>query len=398
MTNLSRDALNIRRVERLAVIGVSHSRGGPEAVAAFQACYRGPLDVARLGFPEAVVVATCNRFEAVVALPPGMSARSARAALPPADGRYEPAFAFAGDAAVERLMRVAASLDSMNPGEDQVMRQVRRAYAEAQARGTTGRLTSFAFEQALKAAKRVRREVPLAPLNTSLFTLALPRLRELLRPGDGVAVLGAGEMGRAAAVALARAGLGLDLLVVNRDAVRGGALAEEVGGRWAPLDAFLGEPPAVAAVVCATPRRDLLSAPVLAAMPDLRVAVDLGTPPNVDAGAARSLGVEVIGHAELEAAGRRRRERLAARLARAEAVVLEELDAALEAWTERELAPAIGRLRAHYVDTIRGLVAPGDAERLASRFARAPLKGLRELAKRYGVGAAEAFVAAMEEK
>src|SRR5690606_4365458 len=99
VTNLSRDALNIRRVERLAVIGVSHSRGGPEAVAAFQACYRGPLDVARLGFPEAVVVATCNRFEAVVALPPGVSARSARAALPPADGRYEPAFAFAGDAA-----------------------------------------------------------------------------------------------------------------------------------------------------------------------------------------------------------------------------------------------------------------------------------------------------------
>src|SRR5690606_19182594 len=185
-----------------------------------------------------------------------------------------------------------------------------------------------------------------------------------------VAVLGAGEMGRAAAVALARDGLRLDLVVVNRDAGRGAALASQVGGRWSPLGAFLADPPEVAAVVCATPRRHLLDAAALAAMGSLRVAVDLGTPANVDADAARSLGVEVIGHAELEVEGRRRRERLAARLARAEAVVLEELDAALEAWTERELAPAIGRLRAHYVATIGDLLAPGDAERLASRFAR----------------------------
>jgi len=385
-------------VERLAVIGVSHSRGGPEAISAFQARYRGPGDVTRLGFPEAVVVATCNRFEAVVALPADTGARAARAALTAADGRLEPAFAFAGDAAVERLMRVAASLDSLNPGEDQVMRQVRQAYADARSLGTTGRLTSFAFEHALRAAKRVRREVPLAPLNASLFTLALPRLRVVVRPGERVAVLGAGEMGRAAAVALGRSGMGLELVVVNRDAERGEALAAEVAGRWAPLDGFLAAPGQVAAVVCATPRRHLLDERALAGMGALRVAVDLGTPPNVDADAARRRDVEVIGHAELEAAGRRRRERIAARLARAEAVVFEELDAALEAWTDRELGSAIGRLGAHYVASIGDLVAPGDAERLARRFAYAPLKGLRELARLYGVGAAEAFVAAMEER
>lgn len=395
MTNLDRVAFSIHRVERLAVIGVSHSRGGPESVAAFQERYRGSLDVAGLGFPEAVVVATCNRFEAVVALPPGVGVREARAAFAAADGSLEPAFAFAGDGAVERLMRVAASLDSLNPGEDQVMRQVRRAYADAQALGTTGRLTGFAFEHALRAAKRVRREVPLAPMNASLFTLALPRLRELVGPGESVAVVGAGEMGGAAAVALSR--LGVEVVVVNRAAARGRALAAEVAGRWAPLEAFLASPEPVAAVVCATPRRHLLDGQVLDRFRALRVAVDLGTPPNVDAAAARARGVETVGHTELEAAGRRRRERLAARLARAEAVVLEEVDAALAAWTERELAPAIGRLRDQYVKAIGDLVTPGDAERLARRFAHAPLKGLRELAKRYGVGAAEAFVAAMED-
>jgi len=219
----------------------------------------------------------------------------------------------------------------------------------------------------------------------------------VLRPGDRVAVIGAGEMGRAAAVALGRDDLGLDVLVVNRDEGRGAGLATEVGGRWAPLEAFLASPEPVAAAVCATPRRHLLDAPTLAAMRGLRVAVDLGTPPNVDAGAARAIGIDVVGHAELEEAGRRRRERIARRLARAEAVVLEELDAALEAWTIRELAPAIGRLRAHYVTSLADLVAQADAERLARRLAHAPLKGLRELARRYGVGAAEAFVAAMEE-
>ena len=52
-----------------------------------------------------------------------------------------------------------------------------------------------------------------------------------------------------------------------------------------------------------------------------------------------------------------------------------------------------GRLRQLYRETI-GDGLPGDqADRLAHRFAHVPVKGLRALARRYGVEAATTFLA-----
>ena len=75
-------------------------------------------------------------------------------------------YVYTGDGALEQLTRIATSLDSLNPGEDQIMAQVRSAFSAAQALGTVGPTTNFAFQTALKIAKKVRREVALAPLET----------------------------------------------------------------------------------------------------------------------------------------------------------------------------------------------------------------------------------------
>src|SRR5690606_367949 len=141
-------------------------------------------------------------------------------------------------------------LDSLNPGEDQIMRQVRAAFSTAQQAGTTGSRTDFAFNSALRAAKRVRREVPLSPVEVSVFGLAWPYVRDHLAPGTSVAVIGAGEMGGLAARGLARSGLGIEIVIVNRDPERGRTLAGLVGGRWLPLDEFLASPPAITGLVC----------------------------------------------------------------------------------------------------------------------------------------------------
>ena len=194
-------------VERLAIVGVSQSRGGIDAIETLHARFPDAAGVRDLGFEEAVTIATCNRFEAVVALPDGMECAAARRLLGLDDGGARTGYAFRGEGALEHLARVATSLESVNPGEDQVMAQVRRAYTHSQALGTTGPLLSFAFESALRLAKRVRREVRLAPTNASLFTLALPLIEPVLERGAPVAVVGVGEMGSVAARALANAGL-----------------------------------------------------------------------------------------------------------------------------------------------------------------------------------------------
>jgi len=150
-------------VERLTVIGVSHRRGGADALADWHERYAHEGALEALGLPHAVVLATCNRWEAVLHLPEGVGADEARRRLVgTGNGRSgRPPYAYARDGALERLIRVAAGLDSLNPGEDQIMRQVRAAYVGARDAGRTDAVLSFAFERALRAAKRVRREVAL---------------------------------------------------------------------------------------------------------------------------------------------------------------------------------------------------------------------------------------------
>ena len=390
----------MRPVERLAIIGVSHMSGGSEVLEQWHEAYPHLEGLKGLGFDEAAIVATCNRFEAVIALPPEMDCAAARSLLTPA--RLGPsarkAYAYRGEGALEHLARVAASLDSVNPGEDQIMRQVRASFSAAQAAAMTGPLTEFAFSMALKAAKRVRREVPLAPVNVSLFSLALPYLKAHLEPGARVAVIGAGEMARLAAQGLARAQDGLEILIVNRDEERGRALATAVGGSWLALADFHSAAPAQRMLVTATTRAGLVDGELLSRLEGLELVLDLGMPRNVTAAAIAGTTSELVNIDTLRQAGQQRRETIGELLAEAERVVLAEIETALDVWTDRQLAPAIRRLRQLYRETIGDGLPEEQAERLAHRFAHVPVKGLRALARRYGVEAATAFLAETERR
>lgn len=380
-------------VERLALIGVSHRRGGAAALEAWQNRFESALDAPRAaGFAEWVPIITCNRCDLVVALPREMDALQARQALA-ADAPIRP-YAYLGDGALEQLTRIATSLDSLNPGEDQIMAQVRSAFAAAQAVGSTGPTTHFAFQTALKIAKKVRREVALAPLNTSLFSLARPELERSLPAGGVIAVVGAGEMGALAAKSLA-AQPGTELLIVNRSVARARQLAKHLGAKSSSLEAFLAAPPRLDALVCATPVRGLIDQTLVQRLPNLKLIVDLGVPRNVHSEVLGHPGLKVLDIDSLQDAGKLRREALNGRLAEAEALMQRELDLALEGWAERQLGPSILRLRQRYLETVRHTLphlSLEDAERLAHRFAHVPIQGLRAVARTHGFEAAQAFL------
>ena len=394
MTNAGRRACYTWLVDRLALIGVSHRRGGVRALEVWQAAYETSWSGLRAEFPEVALLSTCNRVDLLVALPPGLAPAAARERLTPPGG--PPGYVYAGEAALEHLCRIAAGLDSLNPGEDQVMAQTRRALAAARAAGTLGARTTFALDTAMRAAKRIRREVPLAPLNTSLFSLARPELERLLPPAARIAVLGAGEMGALAARSLAGRPH-TELLIVNRTRAKAEALARELDARAAPLDEFLLKGSQAHAIVCATPVGGLIGAGFLARSPNVRAIVDLGLPANVDQAAAARAGLRVWSIENLRALGERRREQLRARLARAEVIAAEEVERAMGAWLELSLGPAIRALRERYLETITlvagDALAPDVAQALAHRFAHLPLKGLRGLARSDGPGAARRFLA-----
>jgi len=373
-------------VERLAVIGVSHRRGGADALADWHERYTdaGALDA--LGLPRAVVLATCNRWEAVVHLSDSVDTQEARRRL--ADGGPLP-YAFVRDGALERLIRVAAGLDSLNPGEDQIMRQVRSAYLAARDDGRTDAVLSYAFERALRAAKRVRREVALAPMSTSLFSLSRPELERTLQPGATVLVLGAGEMGSLAARSVRD--MGFRVVIANRTAKRAEALAEQLGVEAASLDEVRNAPPETDALVCATPVRGLVDAELLRRT-GARICVDLGVPRNVDPAAARAAGIRLLDVDGLQEAGSTRRAELRDKLAIAERLVLEELDDATDEWNEKQLGPSIRRLRERTLETLEASLPEDQARRLVGRLVHDPIKGLRALAREHGVEIARTYL------
>ncbi|NBC95514.1 MAG: NAD(P)-binding domain-containing protein [Deinococcus-Thermus bacterium] len=381
-------------MERLTVIGVSHRRGGADALADWHERYAHEGALEALGLPHAVVLATCNRWEAVVDLPEGVDADEARRRLAGDGGaRGGPTgrtpYAYARDGALERLIRVAAGLDSLNPGEDQIMRQVRAAYVAARDAGRTDAVLSFAFERALRAAKRVRREVALAPVRTSLFSLARPELERTLPSGATVLVLGAGEIGELAARSLRD--IGMRVIIANRTEARARALGEELGVEAASLDDVRAAPPRAEALVCATPVRHLVDAEALRRT-GARVCVDLGVPRNVDPAAARTVGVRLMDVDALQEAGAERRAELAGKLADAERLVLEELDVAVDEWNEKQLGPSIRRLRERTYETLTGAVSEDEARKLVGRLVHDPIKGLRAIAREHGVDVARTYL------
>ena len=185
---------------------------------------------------EAMVLATCNRVEgyAVVdAFHGGLSAigqvLAEHSGMSMGDlTKY--AYVRYSEAAVEHLFAVASGLDSAVIGEQQVLGQVRRAYASAEANQTVGRVLHDLAQRALSVGKRVHSETAIDAAGASVVSVALgiagARLDTGLA-GRTAAVVGAGSMGGLSVAHLVRAGVS-HIHVVNRSLPRAQRLAASI--------------------------------------------------------------------------------------------------------------------------------------------------------------------------
>lgn len=184
---------------------------------------------------EAMVLSTCNRVEvyAVVdAFHGGLAvigqALSDYSGMSMGDlTKY--AYVRYSEAAVDHLFAVASGLDSAVVGEQQVLGQVRRAYAAAEANRTVGRVLHELAQRALSVGKRVHSETAIDAAGASVVSVALGMAERKLGglSGKTAAVIGAGAMGALSAVHLTRAGIG-HIHVLNRSLSRAQRLARKI--------------------------------------------------------------------------------------------------------------------------------------------------------------------------
>lgn len=194
---------------------------------------------------ELVILSTCNRTEFYMQAGDGQQASTqcetflaayhniARSEFSPYLYRHTDL------EAVRHLFRVAASLDSMVLGEPQILGQVKNAYAAAQHTGTTGRILNHLFDKALSIAKTVRSETGISDHAVSVSYAAVELAKKIFEnlQQRTVMVLGAGETSELAARHFLNQGVER-IFVANRTAARAEQLAQTLGAKAIPWEAF----------------------------------------------------------------------------------------------------------------------------------------------------------------
>ncbi|MFN2628124.1 MAG: glutamyl-tRNA reductase [Gaiellaceae bacterium] len=339
---------------RLVLVGTSHHRAPVELRERVALTHAQAVALAaRLSEPgrEAVCLSTCNRTEVYVAGPDagGLEEEAVRA-LVALEPQVEPAlYRLRDEAAALHLFRVAAGLDSLVPGEGEILGQVRAAF-EA---GAAGPLLDRLFRQALHTGKKVRTLTAIAESPASVSSAGAALAEQVFGDLDGRSILliGAGKISELAARNLLSRGARITF-VANRTIDRAAELAARVGAEPLSLEQVGPELERADVVVSSTGApgyvvgRDAVARALKARKGRPLLLVDLAVPRDLDPAIHELDGCYLYDIDDLEAvvaetlAGRRREAQ------RAETIAAGEADA-FRAWqASLEVVPAIASLRA----------------------------------------------------
>ena len=179
---------------RLVLVGTSHHHAPVE----LRERVALDLDAAHSlaeSLGAAVVLSTCNRTEIYLEANDVDAAEDAAVtALTEAE---QALYRLRDQAAALHLFRVAAGLDSLVPGEGEILGQVRTAF-EA---GTPGLLLERVFRQALHAGRKVRAQTAIGESPASVSAAAAALAEQVFGDLDGCSILliGAGKVSEGAA-------------------------------------------------------------------------------------------------------------------------------------------------------------------------------------------------------
>lgn len=306
----------------------------------------------------AVVLATCNRFEAyldidepltggeAVAVESVVEAMAAASDVPVDLLRSSVAVHQGADAAAH-LFAVTSGLESVVVGEDEISGQVRRALDAARAEGMTSGELERLFQRATHTSRGIRNRTGLRGTHRSLVRFALELASSRIADWSAARVLVVGTGRYAARTVEAVRARGAHDLQVFSPSGRATGFAAKHGLAPAPDFAIAA---AQADVVITCTADAVVHAEAFT--PGHRVLViDLGLPRNVDPEVGRVDGVELLDletirlHAPLEEFSAH---------SDARAIVG---DAATEFAADRAAGPAITALRTEVLDIVEAEIA-----------------------------------------
>jgi glutamyl-tRNA reductase len=250
----------------------------------------------------AVVLATCNRFEAYVdveepltaaasvAVEATISTMSEASGVEP-DEMRENVRVITGDDVVEHLFAVSSGLESVVIGEDEISGQVRRALEAARTHGTTSRDLERLFQRASQTSRGVKNRTNVGGAGRSLVRLALELASSRVTDWSQARVLivGTGQYAATTVAALRDRGAG-DLAVFSSS---GRASWFGLKHDLRPFDDLAEAISWSDVLITCTSTTEPVVVPEVVDE-SRRLVIDLGLPRNVDPLVARVPGVELL--------------------------------------------------------------------------------------------------------
>ncbi|HST13449.1 MAG TPA: glutamyl-tRNA reductase [Gaiellaceae bacterium] len=328
----------------LSLVGLSHHVAPVELRERVTLDAAGAAELAR-SLGDVVCLSTCNRTELYLS-----SVDEERAVMALEDLAGEPLdgvlYRLREDEAAVHLFRVAAGLDSLVPGEGEILGQVRDAYEAV----TTGPTLDRVFRQALGVGKRVRTETAIGESPASVSSAAAALAAQVFGDLQGrrVLLVGAGRIGELAASNLASRGAEI-AFVANRTVETARELAHRFGGAAIGLDELAKTLGQVDVVLSSTSSPDTVvrATDVPAKRRAPLFFIDIAVPRDLDPEIASLAGCFLYDIDDLEAVVAETLNGRRAEAERAEQLVAEEAER-FRAWqASLDVVPAIASLRAH---------------------------------------------------
>jgi glutamyl-tRNA reductase len=386
----------------LSLVGISHHVAPVELRERVALSLEHAASLAR-SLGGAVCLSTCNRTEVYLEGDDGARALSSLEEIA-GEPLRSVAYRMHDDAAALHLFRVSAGLDSLIPGESEILGQVRAAFDAS----SPGPLLDRVFRQALQLGKRVRTETAIGESPASVPAAAAALAAQVFGDlkGRKVLLVGAGRIGELAAGSLSARGASI-AYVANRTQESAAELATRFGGvaiSLADIPLKLGEVDVVLASSAAPglliERRDVPSRrrhPLF--------LIDIAVPRDVDPAVHGLDGCFLYDIDDLEAVVAETLDGRRAEAAVAERLVAQETERFREWRATLDVVPAISALRAR-AEEIRATelaklpaLPDGERERLDQVTAQIVAKLLHEPTVRMKEAAAngggEAYAAAI---
>ncbi len=207
--------------------------------------------------------------------------------------------------ALNHLLKVSCSVESLVVGEKEILAQLRSAYDFANKAGLTGDFLRIVMNRVVKTAKEVYTNTKISEKPISVVSLAYRKLKTYKIPTDArILIIGAGETNNLFAKYLSKHGFS-HFSIYNRTFAKAALLAQELKGEAFSLDKLKERNQGFDVIITCTGATEPIITPVLyknllAGETDKKIVLDLAVPNDTDPDVLTQFPVNFISLTEIK--------------------------------------------------------------------------------------------------